>query len=269
MAQPAAPQPPAKVAAVLDYLRKELHKQASELGDECPYSEDQINHITSSAEAFEKAAQEEAQCVWAGIEDALRKEGADEDFIEGVKKEAFIRPMLSALGRGLAKAGPAIGRGLNHGFTGATLGGLVGNVPGAMIGGAIGGLGGSLGYGKASVLGGGALAGGAYLGAKGLGGAFGDSGNDVTGNPASRNRALPFASNKTTGALGGAMLGGLLANEMGMGGHAAWMMPVLGGLAGHHYLPNMMNKWKDPYGYGANAMSEGAANMNKSMPLVD
>lgn len=273
-----APNAP-KVAAVqehLSYLRTELHKMAAELGETCMYSSEKIDEITSSPEAFEKAAQEEAQCVWAGIEDTLRKEGADQDFIDGIKKEAFVMPALRMIGRGLGRAGgaigtglkkvgPALGRGLEHSVVGTTLGGLAGGVPGALAGGLFTGLGGTMGYGKATLLGGGALAAGTYMGAKGLG----DSGNDITGNPASRNRALPFAPNKVTGGIGGALLGSLLANEMGMSGHAAWMMPVLGGLAGYHHLPNMMDKWKDPYGYGANTMSAGAAHMNRAMPLMN
>ena len=276
----------AEVQDYLGYLRAELHKKAHVLGKDCPYTSDQIDQITSSAEAFEKAAQEEAQCVWAGIEDTLRKEGADQDFIEGFKKEAFIGPVFrgiatggkalgSMLGRGSRAAAGAVGnaagragtagmRGLNHGLWGSTIGGLVGGVPGMLAGGLGGLAGGTLGYGKAGLLGGGALAAGTYYGAKNM---FGDSGKDITGLAASRNRALPFASNKLTGSIGGALLGSLLANEMGMSGASAWLMPVLGGLAGHHHLPDLMNKYKDPYGYGVNAISGGAASMNRAMPL--
>ena len=269
---PSIPQVPQKVAEIQDclmHLRKELQKRAFALGDKNPYTAEQIERITSSAEAFEKAAQEEAQCVWAGIEDTLRKEGADEDFIEGIKKEAWIRQTMGAMGTGIKNAlpviGKALGRGVEHGLTASALGGLVGGVPGALAGGAFGGLGGSLGYGKATLLAGGGLAGGAML-ANNL---LWDSGKDITGNPANRNRALPFVPNKVTGAAGGAMLGGMLANELGMSGPAAWLMPVLGGLGGYHHLPNLMDKWKDPYGYGANAISSGAASMNRSMPLVN
>lgn len=256
------------------------------LGKDCPYTSDQIDQITSSAEAFEKAAQEEAQCVWAGIEDTLRKEGADQDFIEGFKKEAFIGPVFrgiaaggralgSMIGRGsraaagaagnaAGRAGTAAMRGLNHGLWGSTIGGLVGGVPGMLAGGLGGLAGGTLGYGKAGLLGGGALAAGTYYGAKNM---FGDSGRDTTGLAANRNRALPIASNKLTGTVGGALLGSLLANEMGMSGSSAWLMPVLGALAGHHHLPMLMDKYKDPYGYGVNAISSGAASMNRAMPL--
>lgn len=245
-------------------FRAELHKIALELGEECPYSPERIDEITKSEESFEKAAREEAQCVWVGIEDTLVKAGADEEFLNGLRKEAFIRPLVSMLGKGLAKAGPALGKGLEHGMWGSMLGSGVG-LP--MVGGAIGLAGGTLGYGRAGLLAGAGLAGAGLAGTKAIGGAFGDSGNDITGHAANRNRALPFASNKLTGSLGGALLGGLLANEMGMSGAGAWMMPVLGGLAGYHHLPNLMNKWKDPYGYGANAISDGAARMNRAMPL--
>jgi len=205
----------------------------------------------------------------------LRKEGADQDFIDGFKKEAFVGAMLrgagklipaagKAIGRGLGKVGPALGRGLEHGMYGSMVGSLIPGV-GTTVGGLAGLAGGTLGYGKAGLLAGGALAGGAMLGR----GAFGDSGKDTTGLEASRNRALPFASNKTTGAVGGALLGSLLANEMGVSGAGAWMMPVLGGLAGYHHLPNLMDKWKDPYGYGVNAIGAGAAGMNRAMPLTE
>ena len=227
----------------------------------------------------QKAAQEEeAQYIWAGIEDALRKEGADQDFIDGFKKEAFVVPALKMIGKGLGRAGgaigtavrkaaPHVGRGLEHGMWGSMLGSAFGPA-GTAVGGLGGLAGGTLGYGKAGLLAAGGLGVGGYLGAKTLGG-FSDSGNDITGNPASRNRALPFAPNKVTGGIGGALLGGLMANEMGMSGAGAFMMPILGGLAGYHHLPNLLDKWKDPYGYGANAISGGAASMNRSMPLND
>lgn len=276
----------AEVQDYLGYLRAELYKRAAELGEDCPYTSDQIDNITSSAEAFEKAAQEEAQCVWAGIEDTLRKEGADQDFIEGFKKEAFIGPVFRGvatggralgrmIGRGSRAAAGAVGnaagrlgtagmRGLDHAMWGSAIGGLAGGVPGMLAGGLGGLAGGTLGYGKAGLLAGGALGAGTYYGAKNM---FGDAGKDTTGLAANRNRALPVASNKLTGTIGGALLGSLLANEMGMSGSSAWLMPVLGGLAGHHHLPDLMNKWKDPYGYGVNAISAPAAQMNRAMPL--
>ena len=274
-AHPAQPQPPG-----LPIAAKPLTSPTSTLNLQPHPSQLMAPQPQAAAPApamQQKAAQEEeAQYIWAGIEDALRKEGADQDFIDGFKKEAFIMPALKMIGRGLGRAGgaigtglkkvgPALGRGLEHSMVGSTLGGLVGGLPGAVAGGLFTGLGGTMGYGKATLLGGGALAAGTYMGAKGLW----DSGNDITGNPASRNRALPFSSNKITGGIGGALLGGLMANEMGMSGHAAWMMPVLGGLAGYHHLPKLMDKWKDPYGYGANAISGGAASMNRAMPLND
>ena len=268
---PGMPQPPIKLASVEDVLsnlRSKLHKMASELGDECKYSSARIDEITSSPEAFEKAAQEEAQCIWAGIEDTLRKEGADQDFIDGIKKEAFWSKIGPAVWNGAKAVAGRLGRGLEHGLHGGLIGGGLGGLPGAVVGAAGGLAGGTLGYGRAGLLGAGALGGAGYLATKSMQNAFGDSGPDATGLPADRNRAMPFASNKLTGGVGGALLGSMLANEMGMSGNAAWMMPVLGGLAGYHHLPNVMDKWKDPYGYGANSISSGAASMNRALPIA-
>jgi hypothetical protein len=217
-------------------------------------------------------AEEDEGFFLKGIEDTLRKEGADQDFIEGFKKEAFLTKALPALWRGtkgfLGGAASRLGRGLEHAVHGGLLGGGVAGLPGAVAGAGVGLAGGSLGYGRAGLLGAGVLGGAGYLGTQALKGAFGDSGNDMTGNPADRNRAVPFASNKASGAVGGALIGSLLANEMGMDGGAAMLMPVLGGLAGYNYMPQMMDKWKDPYGYGVNSISPSAASMHRSFSLM-
>jgi hypothetical protein len=70
-------------------------------------------------------------------------------------------------------------------------------------------------------------------------------------------------SNQWTGGVGGALLGSILANELGLEGAGSWLLPLLGGVAGYNYLPDMVNNFKDPLGYGNNAvpMSHQAGNL--------
>jgi hypothetical protein len=176
------------------------------------------------------------------------------------------------------------GKMVSRGMTGGTLGSLAGLPFGMpLIGGALGtGLGAATGLvGTAPVVaagalgGAGVLGGGAYLGYKGLkgaGNALGLGGQDtqtrdMTGELQDRHRIVPFMNNKATGAIGGALLAALIANHSGMSGPMSWLLPILGGVAGYHYLPQMMNKWKDPYGAGENAISPLAAGMNQQHPL--
>jgi hypothetical protein len=90
---------------------------------------------------------------------------------------------------------------------------------------------------------------------------------DATGLLADRHRVLPFMGNNILGTAGGALLGSLVGNELGLEGPASWLAPILGGVAGHQYFPHMMNRWKDNYGEGVNKINEGAANYNKSQPF--
>ena len=110
---------------------------------------------------------------------------------------------------------------------------------------------------------------GGYRLAKGM---FGkdNSTRDVSGELDDRNRAVPFMKNRWAGGVGGALLGVLIANEMqrnGMGNYGM-MLPILGGVLGYNYLPGMMNRWKDPYGVGANRIQPGAAEANKQFPIT-
>jgi uncharacterized coiled-coil protein SlyX len=148
------------------------------------------------------------------------------------------------------------------GLTGSLLG-PAGAVGGAVIGGAYG-----LGPARSALLGAGGYFGGKkLLNMAGIGGA--GKTPDESGLQGDRHRILPFMSNKTTGAVGGALLSMMMAREMGLTGPAAFLAPVLGGLAGHHFLPQLMNKWKDPYGSGANEMNPFAAAYNRQNPIVD
>jgi hypothetical protein len=62
--------------------------------------------------------------------------------------------------------------------------------------------------------------------------------------------------NKWTGAGGGMLMGGLVARQLGLSGPLAWLLPILGGVAGYRYLPKAMNHFKDPLGKGANAVPQ-------------
>ena len=275
----------------LQHLREELFKMADLI-----YSKEQVEEFTSSREAFEKAAMDEASRVWEGIANEMRKEGASEDFVDGFVKEAAGR--FAPISKALSNAGKAIASGagkawnlttragnamlplakrfgssfrfspsqaLSGGATGLIGGSLLGGPLGAGIG-ALGGAAlGGLGTGGATALG----LGGGYLAGRSAG-IFGPQEKklDEFGAPRDRHRVLPFMKNKYTGAAGGAMLAHLMANESGLTGPMAWLLPILGGIAGHRFFPQMMNKWKDPMGFGANSVGSGAAMINQQTPLT-
>lgn len=92
---------------------------------------------------------------------------------------------------------------------------------------------------------------------------------DITGAPVDRNRLVPYVKNNWAGGIGGALLGALIAGEMSRTGRGNFgiLLPILGGIAGWHYLPEIMNKWKDPYGEGVNSIHPGAAAVNSSYPI--
>jgi hypothetical protein len=161
--------------------------------------------------------------------------------------------------KGLGQAGT----GAMIGGTAGMLGGPLGSLAGAGLGAGIGGLAGTFGPGGALVAGGVPLAlGGMWAGKKLLGG--GSNEQDKYGLPVDRHRALPIMSNQATGGIGGAILASLIAREMGMdSGLMGIAAPVLGGIAGHKYLPEMMNKWKDPYGVGENQIHPLQAYYNR------
>ena len=132
---------------------------------------------------------------------------------------------------------------------GATIGGVLGmplGVPGVIGGSALG-------------AGAGALGGRGLLGAgAGVMGynALKPQARDAQGLPVDRNRVIPGMQNKWTGAIGGALLASILANQMHIGGPMGWLLPLLGGYAGYKGLPGMMNSYKDPLGYGANQVPQ-------------
>jgi hypothetical protein len=159
---------------------------------------------------------------------------------------------------------------------GATVGGAIGaplGIPGmlggAAIGGGVGALSGAVGTIPTLALGAaGAVGYGGYRAMKGMfgggsGGAQAQQNLDITGAPVDRNRAVPMMSNHFAGTVGGALLAALIANRMGLEGPASWLVPILGGITGYNYFPDMMNRWKDPYGYGANSVNPMDAAYNR------
>jgi hypothetical protein len=153
----------------------------------------------------------------------------------------FMKPTSPGLMGGHMRFTP--GKGLGRAAGGALLGGMTLGPVGALGGAAIGGLTGTLGTG-------GTLAAGA-----GLYGASKLFGGGSTPKPSEdRNRILPFMGNNWTGGVGGALLGSVVANELGLDGAASWLLPLLGGVAGYNYLPGMVNSFKDPLGQGVNAV---------------
>jgi hypothetical protein len=293
-----------KEARYLNYLQnrlRELNKKSSE-----KLEEQEILEITKSAEAFNRYFQEESRNVWNGILDELKKEGANQSFIEGMQKEAAgfdaqkIYRMLSVPFRRFARKfrpasspqaaapasapapnatpsapAPAAGGGGGSAFTfspggalkglagGALTGGMLGGLPGAVIGAGIGGPMGLLGSVGGPLATAGLLGYGAYKGIKGTGLLGKGDERDISGELEDRNRVVPFLNNKFLGGAGGALLGNLVASEAGLQGPMSWLAPVIGGIAGYNYLPQMMNKWKDPVGVGANSISPWAARTNR------
>jgi hypothetical protein len=90
---------------------------------------------------------------------------------------------------------------------------------------------------------------------------------DSTGLPMDRHRIVPFMSNNLTGSMAGGLAGGAVSSELGLGSLGSMILPALGALAGHHYLPHLMNRWKDSEGTGLNRISPIAANYNSQQPL--
>jgi hypothetical protein len=84
-----------------------------------------------------------------------------------------------------------------------------------------------------------------------------------------RHQIIPGMGNQYLGAAGGALLSALLGGQMGLSGPAAWLIPLLGGAAGYHYLPKLMNMWKDQPGTGTKSISPGAAALNQENPIIE
>lgn len=288
-----------KLAALLEEKRElmainqQLKKQAN-----IAYSPEEIDLYTSSRENFIKAATIEAYAIWEGIENELRKQGANDDFIMGMIKESadnqlqniqieHVMPGLLAGMSGLERtfALPIINEHINrHAQAKRSIGQPVtfSDFDPSGIAAKLDAL--NQGSGKKFL------------------DAFSDKGPEaitklnsyaslpnnpapatagtprgvgvVSPPPADRPGAaapaanpnheiFPGISNKLTGGLGGALVSALLGSSMGLEGPAAWMMPILGGLAGYHYLPKLMDQWKGTPGKGENSLFEAAKRFNK------
>jgi hypothetical protein len=171
-------------------------------------------------------------------------------------------------GKGMFRFAPW--EGVKGAFTGGMLGSLASPILGPLgpLAGA-GALGAYKAFGPAGALAATGL--GLYGGKKalnGLGVGGASPAQDASGLQADRHRVVPFMSNQATGAVGGALLAMLISREMGLEGAGGLIAPILGGIAGYNYLPQMMNKWKDPYGSGANSMNPFAAAYNRQNPFV-
>jgi len=186
--------------SMLATFRDELFSMQRALGKQASLNKEQILAITSSEEAFVKAASEEAARVWNGFTKELRKQGANEDFIAGMVKEA---------------------EGLGAAVNPISIKGSINTPP-----------------------------------------------TPATQSNQAAHQVIPHIDNKWTGALGGSMLMGLLANQLGLEGPAAWLLPVLGGLGGHHFFPKLMDSFKDAPGTGVNKLHPEAVKINQQTPLT-
>ena len=95
--------------------------------------------------------------------------------------------------------------------------------------------------------------------------------NDLTSSLTSeddRHQIIPGVGNQYLGAAGGALLSALMGGQMGLTGPASWLVPLLGGAAGYHYLPKLMNMWKDQPGAGTKKVSDSASAFNKNNPII-
>lgn len=240
----------------LGYAREEMLKLARVHNVD---AQDYILEVTGSAAAFEKAAALEAHRVFHGFVDSMKEHGANSDFVQGFMKEAQdngFKPMDLSKPMTNTMAGDA-GLGLGTGTSAPNV---------APLGGQLG----------APV----SLSAPAPQAQQSQPTAqpqqnqpAPQSSDEPIPNtmprfndpPAkeSRHEIIPGFNNKWTGGLGGMLLGSFIGNEMGLDGPMGMLLPLLGAGAGYHYLPKLMNKWKDPAGTGANAIHPAVQNMNQ------
>ena len=227
------------------------------------YSDEFLDKAAEDTDLLIKAAAEEIALFHQGMADELSKKGYSSDFVEGFLKEANVRTPFF---RGKRAAGLG-----TTGALGGLAGGLsIGGIPGALIGGLLGGVGGGaiggLGL-KRSILPLGALAAGGLAYGANQAGLFGASqAVDASGMQADRNRLLGGINNQTIGALGGMALTNLLAGSLGI--NPGLLGSLAGGVAGSQLIPKLINKWKDPYGYGENRIPDMTAAFNRNTPNV-
>jgi len=236
----------------LGYAREEMLKLAAAHSID---ARDYILEVTGSAEAFEKAAALEANRVFHGFVDSMKEHGANVDFVQGFMKEAqdsgfkpmdLSTPMTNTMGSGE-------GLGIGAGATAAKVQPLGGQL-GAPV---------SLSTPPAQP----ATQPTAQAAPQPTAAAQPrpSTPSAPSPTPESRHEIIPGFNNKWTGGLGGMLLGHYIGNEMGLDGPMGMLLPLLGAGAGYHYLPKLMNKWKDRAGTGANAIHPAVQNMNQNM----
>lgn len=274
----------------MSHLRTELFKKASELGSSCPYTREEMLLFTETPENFQKAAMMEARTVWAGLEDSLLKSGYDKNFTTGMLKQAeeFSEAVGAVGGEGsLGGITSSLGEGLKKVYdTVKEQGGQAGQSIAEGAGGladAAKGVGSALGTAGSSIMDtaketAGRLqeqAGPATEQFKQNASKALSKGKDVFNNLTSsltpeddRHQIIPGMGNQYLGAAGGALLSALMGGQMGLTGPASWLVPLLGGAAGYHYLPKLMNMWKDQPGTGTKSISPGAAAYNQQNPII-
>ena len=273
-------------ARFMSYLRTELFKKASELGADCPYTREEMLLFTETPENFQKAAMVEAKTIWAGLEDSLLKSGYDKSFTSGMLKQAEefsekvgavaageggvdTGSIASTLGEGLKKVYETVkeqGGNAGQSIADATKG----------IGSALGAAGsGLLDSAKDTAIKVKEQAAPMLSNAKDMTEKAVAKGKDVFKNLTSsltpeddRHQIIPGMGNQYLGAAGGALLSSLMGGQMGLSGPASWLVPLLGGAAGYHYLPKLMNMWKDQPGTGTKSISPGAAALSQENPIV-
>lgn len=241
----------------LNYARQELFKLAEANNVD---AKEYILEVTSSAETFEKAAALEAHRSFQGFLDSMQEHGASLDFMQGFMKEAqdngfkpidLTKPMTNTMDENS-------GFGINSGAPpprtaplGSQLGAPVSlNDPAP----------------KPSAT-------QSKQPAPENKQPAADNNepipntmprfDDPPATKESRHEIIPGFNNKWIGGLGGMLLGHFIGNEMGIDGPMGMLLPLLGAGAGYHYLPKLMNKWKDPAGTGANAIHPAAINVNR------
>ena len=250
----------------MEHLRTSLYKMASELGTSCPYSKQEMELFTETPENFQKAAMIEAQTIWAGLEDSLLKSGYDQSFTRGMLKQAD--EFSEAVGATPAPAG-GLAEGLKKVYKSVKTqdGQATQNM--SEVGSKLKG---TLADTVSEVK---EKAGPMADDLKDQAGKAWSKGKDAFKTLTSsltpeddRHQVIPGMGNQYLGAAGGALLSTLMGSQMGLSGPASWLVPLLGGAAGYHYLPKLMNMWKDQPGTGTKTIAPGAAAQNRANPIM-
>ena len=267
--------------AFMNYMRKELLKLSAQTNNHT-YSTQEIVKITESPENFQKAAMLEANMFFEGLSAALLKEGKDQSFLHGMLKQAeeFSEAIGATPANPSAELLGTLGAGAKNVINSIKTKGQ--DVLNALKGGtestgkAVGDMGNSaLNAAKETASNAAPQVAPAVEQAKKEVGTLFDKGTNFIKNITKpltneddRHQIIPGMGNQFIGAAGGALLSALLGGQLGLKGPAAWLVPLLGGAAGYHYLPKLMNMWKDAPGTGVNATPAPVGNYYQRNPLV-